>query len=167
VHLSEPQTIQILSIAFLWVMFLSAVRFSASAAYSLRPLVAAAGRIARRRSSRGLKGEVLFALDTIQERYSEALCTPWAIPLLFGGMVALGIGVSLLSSGDVMILVARYPQWWVNDNRYLDWAGSMLGGLGMAACLAAVARRRTASFLISSGFAITGLGIGIIAAIYV
>lgn len=167
-RLSDPQIIQILSIAFLWVLFLSSLRFSARSVYALRPFGRAAVRAVRWNMNRhDAMRELMLAVDTVQMKFSVALCTPWSIPLLFGGMAALGVGVSLVSSGDVMILVARYPDRWINSNQYMDWVGSMLGGLGMAAMLAAVSRRRTASFLISSGFAITGLGIGIIAAVYV
>lgn len=166
--LSDPQIMQILSIAFLWVLFLSSLRFGARSVYALRPFGVAAVRAVRWKMDRhDWMRELMFAVDTVQMKFSAALCTPWSIPLLFGGMASLGVGVSLVSSGDIMILVARHPERWISSNQYLDWVGSMLGGLGMAGMLAAVSRRRTASFLISSGFAITGLGIGIIAAVYI
>lgn len=162
------QMIQIVSIMCLWVMLLSAIRFAATTAFALTPLGTAAVRTMKWKMGRHDRmRELVGALDLIQMRFSIALCTPWSVPLLFTGLAMIGLAISLLSSGDVMVLVAREPERWVNGNRYLDWAGSMMGGLGFAATLAAVSRRRTVSFLISTGFSITGLGIGIIAAVYV
>lgn len=166
--LSHPQTVQILSIAFLWVMFLSAIRFSASTMLALFPLLRAVVRAIRwRMNLHDFRREWFHAVDRIQMRFSVALMTPWSLPFLLAGLALIGLSVSLLSSGDVMILVARSPETWANYNRYLDWVGSMAGGLGMAAVLAAISKRRTVSFMISTSFAITGLGIGIIAAVYV
>lgn len=167
-QLSAPQTMQILSIAFLWVMFLCAIRFSASTALTLRPLFRAAGKIAAHGFDRAIFRQHWFeALSKVQDRYAAVVCTPWSIPLLLSGLVMIGLAISMLSGGDIMVLVARHPERWVNSNQYMDWTGAMLGGLGFAASLAAVSRRRTVSFMISTGFAITGLGIGIIAAVYV
>lgn len=162
------QMMQAVSIMFLWVMALSAIQFAATTIFSLTPLMIAGVRTLRWGMNRHDRmRELVFAMDQIQFRFSAAICTPWSIPLLMFGLAMIGIAISLLNTGDVMILVARQPDRWINKNVYLDWIASMLGGLGFAATLSAISRRRTVSFLISTGFAITGLGIGIIAAVYV
>lgn len=166
--MEHSTAVQVISIMSLWVLYLSALRFAATTLYDLRPLALAILRIVRwRMSGHDRRREIVQAMDTMQFRFSIALCTPWSITLLFLGLACIGVAVSFVSGGDVMMLVARQPERWVNADRYLDWVGSMLFGLGSAAALAAMSKRRTASFLVSTGFAITGLGIGIIAAFYV
>lgn len=164
----ESATVQVISIMSLWVLFLSSLRFMSTMLFDLRPLMRACLRILKwRMTGHDRKRELVAAMDTMQFRFSIALCTPWSITLLFIGLALIGVAVSLVSTGDVMILVARIPGQWINTDRYLDWLGSALYGLGAALVLAAMSQRRTASFLVSTGFAITGLGIGIIAALYV
>lgn len=166
--MDHPAFVQATSIMFLWVLFLSSLRFASTMIYDLRPLGVAALRIAGRRLSREeRRRELTYAMDMLYFRYEIALCTPWSILLLFIGLGMIGVALSFVSSGDIMMLVARYPERWVLHDRYLDWIGTLLFGLGSALTIAATSKRRTASFLVSTGFAITGLGIGIIAAVYI
>lgn len=159
--------VQIVSIMALWVMFLSALRFSANMAVALHPLGVSLLRTANpQMSKRQRRSEFYWAMDSIKLRFQIAMCTPWSLPLLLGGLFLIGLGLSFGSTGDVVVLVSRYPERWTDLDRYLDWISALSGCVGMAIALAALSKRRTASVLISSGFAITGLGIGVIAAVY-
>jgi len=159
--------VRIISIMALWVMFLSALRFSTNTLIALHPLgVSIARSLNWRMSKAKRRDEVYWALDSIKLRFAIALCTPWSLTLLFLGLFAMGMGMSFGSTGDVMMLVSRTPDRWTNIDRYLDWISAISGCVGMATVLAALSKKRTASVLISSGFAITGLGIGVIAAVY-
>lgn len=159
--------VQIVSIMALWVMFLSALRFSANSVIAMRPLGVAAFRTVRwRMDRRESKREFQTALDAIYMRFTIATCTPWSVSLLLMGLFLIGGAFSCGTTGDVMMLVSHHPERWSDSDRYLDWAAAILSCAGMATTLAAISKNRPASLLISSGFAITGLGIGVIAAVY-
>ena len=159
--------VQIISIMALWVMFLSALRFSANSLLGLRPLATAASRTVRwRLGPVDRRREFRHALDTIYMRFQIATCTPWSVSLLLLGLFLIGGAFSCGTTGDVMLLVSRSPEHWSDTDRYLDWVAAIASCAGMAVVLAAISKNSPASLLISSGFAITGLGIGVIAAIY-
>ncbi|MBB5728256.1 hypothetical protein [Sphingomonas prati] len=93
------------------------------------------------------------------------MTTPWSGLLLFGGMTLIGLGLSFGSVGDVVQLVARLPDRWSAFDRSMDFAGAIALSLGMSAVHAAVTRKRSLSVYVSIGFAVMGLGIGVVTAV--
>lgn len=165
--MSHSLAVQIVSIMALWVMFLSALRFSANSVIAMRPLGVAAYRTVRwGMNSHDRRREFRGAMDAIYMRFTIATCTPWSVSLLLVGLFLIGGAFSFGTTGDVMMLVSHHPERWSDSDRYLDWAAALSSCAGMATTLAAISKNRPASLMISCGFAITGLGIGVIAAVY-
>lgn len=161
-------TVSIISIASLWVMFLSSIRFAINTGLMLKPLARAAFRTMWwRMDEHSYNREKIRALDQIQMRLTIAMTTPWSAVLAIFGSMLMGSAYSFGSSGNILVLIGRHPQAWEQTDRMLDWVAAISACVGMALVLAALSPRSRISAIISTGFAITGLGIGVISAMYV
>jgi hypothetical protein len=160
--------VSIISVMSLWVMFLSSIRFSINMGLMLKPLGRAAFRtLWWRMDERDYTREKVAAMDEIQLRLAIAMTTPWSAVLAILGSVLMGSAYSFGSSGNILVLIGRHPEAWQQTDRMLDWVAATSACVGMAMVLAALSRRRRISAIISTGFAITGLGIGVVSAMYV
>lgn len=162
--MTGPETLHVAGVVAVWVITLSSIRLSIASGRSLWPLIVAAWHLVRcRERDRQTCRLRLFArLDSLHIQLFAALTQPLGAPLLFGGMLLIGLGLSVGSIGDVAQLVASRPKAIDPFDRSMDCiaAGLVCGGMAMA--LAAVSTRRLWSTLISTGFVVTGLGIGLV-----
>ncbi|WP_188699412.1 hypothetical protein [Sphingomonas prati] len=165
--MTEPSIIHVVGVTAVWIIFLSALRFIAVSGHGLKPVLLCLKRVARSRNATWADRRRWFG-QSLDARYADliiALTTPWSGLLLFGGMTLIGLGLSFGSVGDVVQLVARLPDRWSAFDRSMDFAGAIALSLGMSAVHAAVTRKRSLSVYVSIGFAVMGLGIGVVTAV--
>jgi hypothetical protein len=165
--MTDPQLIHIASVTAVWVIFLSAIRFAAAGVHGIWPVLRAAWHLktCRSRDKRSCQRRFQEAMDVLHLTFFAAVTSPWSVALLTGGMTMIGGGLALGSVGDIAQLVSTHPSLLNTFDRGADCASALLVCTGMAMVLAALSRRRTLSTLISGGFLLTGLGVGIVTAV--
>lgn len=162
-----PFLIHVAGVMAVWMIFLSSIRFGHAGLYHLRPVAIALWRLWRCRESdkRSCRYNFMVTVDRMHEEFFIAFTTPWSVSLLFGGMGLIGAGLALGSVGDVVQLVSRHPTVLNIFDRLADCLCATAVCSGMALVLAATSKRRRLSTVISLGFAVTGLGVGVVTAI--
>jgi hypothetical protein len=161
--MTQSSVIHIVGVTAVWIIFLSSIRFAAVGAHGLRPVLKCVWHLLRCKGSdkRGCRRQLTASLDRQYSDLLIAITTPWSVMLLFAGMVAMGVGLSLASIGDVFQLVAVMPYRWSTLDRLMDLAGAAAMATGMASIHAAVTKRRSLSLIMSTCFAVLGALIGI------
>jgi len=159
--------IHITGVTAVWVIFLSSLRFAAAGIRELWPVACARWHLltCRARDKRSCQRMWQQAMDTLHIEFFAAVTSPWSVALLTGGMAMMGGGLSLGSIGDVAQLVSSHPEKLDAFDRGGDAASALLVCTGMAMVLAALSKRRMQSTWISTGFLLTGLGVGIVTAL--
>jgi hypothetical protein len=165
--MTDPQLIHIVGVTAVWVIFLSAVRFAAAGVRGLWPVICATWHLKTcpSRDKRSCQRRWQEAMDLLHIDFFAAVASPWSVALLTGGMALIGGGLALGSVGDIAQLVSTHPTLLNTFDRGADAASAMLVCTGMAMVLAALSKRRTLSTAISTGFLLTGLGVGIVTAV--
>jgi hypothetical protein len=163
---TDATVIHIVGVTAVWIIFLSSIRFAVVGFHGLRPVARCVWHVLRcdGRDRASCRKRLIASLDKQYAELLIAITTPWSVALLFAGMVLLGIGMGLGSIGDVTQLVARTPVRWEAFDRGTDLAGAVFLCVGMASVHAAVTKRRSLSLIISVGFALMGVGIGVVSA---
>jgi hypothetical protein len=161
------QLIHIIGVTAVWVIFLSAMRFAAAGAHGLWPVVCARWHLwtCPARDKRSCQRRWQEAMDVLHLNFFAAVASPWSVALLTGGMFLIGTGLALASVGDIAQLVSAHPAKLDAFDRLGDCGSAMLICTGMAMVLAALSKRRMLSTWISTGFLLTGLGVGIVTAL--
>lgn len=164
--MTEPTVIHIVGVTAVWIIFLSSIRFALAGFHGLKPVARCVWHLIRcdGRDKLGCRRRLIASLDKQYAELLIAITTPWSVMLLFAGMVLIGVGLSFGSIGDVVQLVAKAPNRWDGFDRGMDLAGAVSMCTGMAAVHAAVTKRRSLSLIISAGFALMGVGIGVVSA---
>lgn len=153
----------IVSVVAIWSMMLFGIRFTVDACGWLRPVVGAALHIARcDEPRRACLRRFRRTVDQLHLDLADVIKSPWSALLLFGGAVLIGVGYACGSAGDVARLVSHNPERWLTFDIVTDCMAAVAAVTGMAFVLAATARKRTASFLVSAVLVATGLGIGVV-----
>jgi hypothetical protein len=165
--MTDPQLIHIVGVTAVWVIFLSALRFAAAGVHGVWPVLRARWHLWRcpSRDERSCQRRWQEAMDLLHIDFFAAVASPWSVALLTGGMALIGSGLAFGSVGDVAQLVSAVPDRLNAFDRIADCASAMLVCTGMAMVLAALSKRRMFSTLISAGFLLTGLGVGIVTAL--
>lgn len=165
--MTDPQILHIVSVTAVWVIFLSAVRFAAAGARGVWPVVSCLWHLwtCPSRDKRSCQRRFQAAMDGLHLDFFAAVTSPWSVALLTGGMGMIGLGLSLGSVGDIAQLVSTHPTLLNAFDRGSDCASAVFLCSGMAMVLAALSKRRTLSTIISAGFLLTGLGVGIVTAL--
>jgi hypothetical protein len=166
--MTEPTVIHIVGVTAVWIIFLSSIRFALAGFHGLKPVARCIWHLFRCNGQDKVtcRKRLMASLD---QQYTElliAITTPWSVMLLFVGVALLGMGLSFGSVGDVAQLVAKSPGRWDGFDRGMDLAGAVFMCTGMASIHAGVTKRRSLSLLISAGFALMGVGIGVVSAAY-
>ena len=163
---NDPAITHIVGVTAVWIIFLSSIRFAAVGFQGLKPVAKCFWHLLRcdGRDKVDCRRRLMASLDKQYTELLIAITTPWSVMLLFLGMVLLGAGMSFGSIGDVAQLVARVPGRWSGFDRGMDLTGAVFMCTGMASVHAAVTKRRSLSLIISLGFAIMGVGIGVVTA---
>lgn len=166
--MTEPAIIHVVGVTAVWVIFLSSIRFSIVGFHGLKPVAHCVWHVIRCDGGdrKTCRKRLLVSLDRQYTELLIAITTPWSVALLFAGMSLIGMGLSFGSVGDVVQLVARSPGRWDTFDRSMDMAGALSMCTGMAAVHAAVTKRRSLSLIVSVGFALMGVGIGVVSAAY-
>lgn len=166
--MTEPTVIHVVGVTAVWIIFLSSIRFAAAGFHGLKPVALCLLHLARCDGDDKLscRRRLMTSLDKQYTELLIAITTPWSVMLLFLGVVLIGLGLSFGSVGDVAQLVARSPGRWNGFDRGMDLAGAIGLSTGMAAIHAAITKRRSLSLIISAGFALMGVGIGVVSAAY-
>ncbi|NML13058.1 hypothetical protein HHL08_23505 [Sphingobium sp. AR-3-1] len=149
-----------------WIIFLSSIRFAVVGFHGLKPVARCLLHLALcdGADKAFCRKRLIASLDKQYTELLIAITTPWSVMLLFLGMLLIGTGLSFGSVGDVAQLVARSPGRWDGFDRGMDLAGAVSMCTGMASVHAAVTKRRSLSLLVSTGFALMGVGIGVVSA---
>jgi hypothetical protein len=165
--MTDPQLIHILGVTAVWVIFLSSLRVAAAGLHGVLPVLRATWhlRTCPSRDKRSCQRRWVAAMDQLHVDFFAAVTSPWSVALLTGGMSLIGGGLAFGSVGDVAQLVSTRPNVLDAFDRGGDVASAMLVCTGMAMVLAALSKRRMLSTWISTGFLLTGLGVGIVTAI--
>jgi hypothetical protein len=151
----------IVSVIAIWTMMLFGFRFAVDAAGWLRPVAKAGWHMARCDGDRrACLRAFRHVVDQLHVDLAAAIQTPWSATLLFGGGTLIGLGYLIGSLGDAARLVSRNPQAWLPFDVTTDCIAAFVAVTGMSFALAATARRRTASFMVSGALILTGAGIG-------
>lgn len=153
----------IASVVAIWSMMLFGLRFAIDACGWLRPVGAVLLHMARcDEPCRMCLRHFRRTVDQLHVDLASSIHSPWSALLLFGGALLIGAGYALGSAGDVARLVSHSPDRWVTFDIVTDCIAAIFAVTGMSFVLAATARKRTASFLVSAGLVVTGLGIGVV-----
>jgi len=153
----------VVSVIAIWSMMLFGLRFAIDAGGWLGPVGRAAWHLARCDGDRRTCfRRFRHAVDQLHVDLAGAIQTPWSATLLFGGAVMIGFGYAAGSAGDAVKLVSAAPDRWSTFDIVTDCIAAVLAVTGMSFVLAATARRRTASFLVSAVLIGTGAGIGVV-----
>jgi hypothetical protein len=165
--MTDPQLIHIIGVTAVWVIFLSSLRFAAAGVRGLWPVARARWHMwtCPARDKRSCQRRFQAAMDELHIEFFAAVTSPWSVALLTGGMALMGTGLAFGSVGDVAQLVSRHPEVLDAFDRAGDAASALLVCTGMAMVLAALSKRRMLSTWISTGFLLTGLGVGIVTAL--
>lgn len=163
-----PTIIHIVGVTAVWIIFLSSIRFAAVGFFGLKPVASCVWHYVRCSGidKRSCRKRLVASIDRQYTELLIAITTPWSVALLFLGIIFLGLGLSFGSLGDVAELVAKVPGRWTAFDRSMDMLGAVLMCVGMASIHAAVTKRRSMSLAVSIGFAIMGVGIGIVTAVH-
>jgi len=159
----DKASFEIISTTALWVMAMWSLVFTIVICAALAPLGSAAYRIMHHSlAGRDASREWGTAFDKIYLRLNIALAKPWAVVLLFASLTLMGAGYGFGAGGDVAILVSDKSYTWLPSiDRYLDWVSTIGACAGMAGILASISNRPRASVLMSLGFTMAGIGIGV------
>lgn len=162
-----PFLIHVAGVMAVWLIFLSSIRFAHAGFYALHPAIRAAWCLWRCKADdrRTCRYNFNMTMDRMHDEFFIAFVTPWSVSMLYGGMGLIGAGLACGSVGDVAQLVSRHPSLLNAFDRLSDCVGALLMCTGMALVLAALSKRRRLSTAISLGFALTGLGVGIVTAV--
>jgi hypothetical protein len=165
--LTDPQLIHIVGVTAVWVIFLSSLRFATAGLRDLWPVVRATWHLwtCPHRDTPSCRRRWQYAMDELHIEFFAAVTSPWSVALLTGGMALIGGGLAFGSIGDVAQLVSNRPNVLDAFDRGADAASALLVCTGMAMVLAALSKRRMLSTWISTGFLLTGLGVGIVTAL--
>lgn len=166
--MTEPTVIHIVGVTAVWIIFLSAIRFALAGLHGLRPVARCIWHLVRcdGRDRAACRKRLLASLDRQYTELLIAITTPWSVFLIFLGVALLGTGLSFGSVGDVAQLVAKSPARWDGFDRGMDLAGAIFMCTGMASIHAGITKHRSLSLFISAGFALMGVGIGVVSAAY-
>ena len=156
----------IASAALVWMLLGNSMRFAMVGGQALVPVGHAAWACLWCKSTEGAACLQRFygSLDKLYIKLLSALTTTASAALVYAGILLIGSGMVVRVSGSV----ARYM-----GGERVDWetwsqATSVFSSpplvVGMSCLIAAVSPRRTASLLMSGGFVLAGLGIGIVTA---
>lgn len=159
--------IHVTGVMAVWLIFLSSIRFAHAGLHAMVPVARAAWCLWRCPDDdrRACRYNFMMTMDRLHTEFFIAFVTPWSVSLLYGGMGLIGTGLALASVGDVVQLVSLHPSLLNPFDRLADCAGAVMLCTGMAMVLAGLSKRRRLSTAISMGFALTGLGVGIVTAI--
>jgi hypothetical protein len=165
--MTNPALIHTVGVAAVWTIFLSSIRFAIVGFHGLKPVARCIWHVLR--CDGGNRSDCRRQLlDSLDRQYTElliAITTKWSVMLMFAGMILLGMGLSFGSVGDVVQLVSKRPGLWSGFDRGMDLVGAVFMCTGMAAIHAAVTKRRSISLFVSLGFAVMGVGIGVVTAV--
>lgn len=166
--MSEPTIVHIVGVTAVWIIFLSSVRFALVGFHGLSPVARCIWHLFRcdGADKASCRKRLVASLDKQYTELLIAITTPWSVMLLFAGMVSIGAGLAFGSVGDVVQLVAMSPDRWEGFDRGMDLASAVGLCVGMAAIHAAVTKRRSLSLITSLGFALMGVGIGVVSAVH-
>lgn len=153
----------IVVVAATWTQLLFGLRLIAAALPWLWPMAHAGWRLARcvepgREKCREHFSEEVAALHV---RLRDAMTTPWSAPLLFVGAALLGAALVSDAVGDLAAAVTSRPDTWSHVKMWGDCFADAGGVTGMSFIRATFAERRTASFGVSLGLFLTGVGIAV------
>ena len=154
----------ILASGLIWMLLGNSLRYIGVGAQALAPLGNAAWCAvwARGSDTTDYAAKLREALDGIYLRLISAFTTPASATLIYAGILFSGVGLLVGAMANVL----RYTTDSVTE--YSDYAQAssavaiMLVVVGMSCKIAAVSQRRTASLIMSAGFVLAGLGIGIV-----
>ncbi len=151
-----------ISVAAIWTMMLTGLRFAVAAIQWLQPARRAYWRLLRCSEPGQVKCRADFraAIDQLHVDLRHAMTAPWSASLLFVGSALIGLAFMAGSAGDIAVAISSEPDRWRTFDVVGDCIAALLAVVGMAFVQAVTASHRTVSLLMSAGLVLTGLGIG-------
>lgn len=156
----------ILNAGLAWMLMGNAMRFAAVGGDALVPVGKSAWACLWCKKDQNSECVVRFhaSLDGMYMRLLSALTTTASAALVYAGMLFMGTGLLVRTSASVLRYMggdrAMWDQWSQVQNGY----SVPLLVVGMCCIVAAVSRKRTASVVMSAGFVVAGLGMGVVVA---
>ena len=152
--------------AMVWMLLLSSLRFAAVGSSALVPLGSSAWGVLWCKGSDNEQCLAKFneRLDAVYIRLLMALTTPASATLVYAAMAMIGAGCMIGSFGNVLRFVSPHPERWADTAMAMTCTGIPLIVVGMSCLVAAVSPRRTASLIMSAGFILSGVGVGVVTA---
>ena len=150
-------------VAATWTQLLFGFRLIAAALPWLWPMAHAGWRLARCNEPGRVECRAYFSgeVAALHVRLRDAMTTPWSAPLLFIGAALIGAALVSDAVGDLAAAVTSRPDAWSQVKVWGDCLAAAGGVTGMSFVRATFAERRTASFGVSLGLFLTGIGIAV------
>ena len=155
---------QVLLAGLAWLLLGTAVRFMTTGGIALAPAAASAWRLLWCKG--GTRQDCAYRfyreLDNLYIKLMGALTTSASAALVYAGMMFMGAGLVVRVSSSVLRYTGDQQGFWVTWSQFQNLVSSPMLVIGMSFIIAAVSKRRTASLIMSAGFVLAGLGIGIV-----
>lgn len=155
---------QIVLAALAWMLLGNSLRFAAVGGSAIAPVAVAGWQVlwSKGRESRDRTYRFHLALDALYIRLMSALTTAASGALVYAGIFAIGVGMLVRVSSSVIRYTGDDSGFWGTWSQLQNVISSPMLVIGMSCIIAAVSPRRTASLLMSAGFVLAGVGIGIV-----
>lgn len=156
----------ILNAGLAWMLMGNALRFAAVGGDALVPVGKSAWACLWCKRDRNADCTARFyrSLDTMYMRLLTALTTTASAALVYAGMFFMGSGLLIRASASVLRYMGGDKAAWDHWSQVQNGYSVPLLVVGMCCIVAAVSRKRTASVIMSIGFVVVGLGMGVVAA---
>lgn len=155
---------QVMLAALTWMLLGNSLRFAAVGGQALLPVISTGWGALWCKS--GNSADCLYrfhtALDGLYIRLMSALTTAASGALVYAGILFMGVGMIFRVTSSVLRYTGDNEGLWHWWSQAQNVVSSPLLVIGMSCMIAAVSPRRTASLLMSAGFVVAGLGIGIV-----
>lgn len=155
---------QVLTSALIWMLLGNSLRYIAVGSHALAPLAHTGWRLiwTKGRDYDSCARAFGNTLDAIYLRLVSALTTAASATLVYVGILLTGIGLAVGSMGNVLRYITFRPEALADHAQASSALAIIFIVVGMSCTIAAVSRRRTASLIMSAGFVLAGLGVGVV-----
>lgn len=155
---------QVTLAALAWMLMGNSLRFAAVGGHAILPVAGAGWRAMWCKSDRSRDCLYQFhrTLDDLYIRLMGALTTAASGALVYAGIFFMGIGMAVRVSASVVRYTESNAAFWLHWSQLQNVVSSPMLVVGMSCIIAAVSPRRTASLLMSGGFVLAGIGIGLV-----
>lgn len=155
---------QVMLAALTWMLLGNSLRFAAVGGQAIAPVIVTGWGALWSKANDNSEAIKRFhtTLDGLYIRLMSALTTAASGALVYAGILFMGLGMALRTTSGMLRYTGDQGYFWLWWSQAQSVVSSPLLVVGMSCMIAAVSPRRTASLIMSAGFVVAGLGIGIV-----